>query len=113
MSILKQLHLKILCIICICLAGCASLKTGFHELDKNQEIEVISHFGDGKYYWFWARGSDLKQENIEKRRNSIESLVHSSDQNPLDCLDGYEIITRSYIAYEGGSASIFVRCHQK
>ena len=90
-------------------AGCGGLVTGFRELSSGKHTEAIELYGNGKYYRHMARGSDLRKIG-DDRLLAMKVLVEKSMESSKVCRGEYEIMDESLVFFEGGSASIIVRC---
>lgn len=100
-------------IICLFCSSCATMKTGFYQLEYAKEREVMARFGNGTYYRFMAKGSDVR----EVRKNyelfeGIKKLVENTKEKPEKCIEMFKIIPETYVFSKGGSISIFIRCEQ-
>jgi hypothetical protein len=105
----KVKSLLIQFIVCTLLLGCSSLVTGYRNLEDDKEHQAVEKFGNGKYYRFVANGSDLRNTG-EIGINAIKHLINQNKNKPQECMLDYNIINQTYVFFEGGAASIFVRC---
>jgi hypothetical protein len=111
----------ILVFFTVTIISCSTIVFGFRELVPEKEQKTIELYGSGKYYRFVAKGTELRGVNPEKYKQYGKEYAYSAFlilvANELEhnkvCLNDYVLIKNTLVHFEGGSASIFVRCIDK
>jgi aldehyde:ferredoxin oxidoreductase len=119
MIVNKAIFILVICTITI--ISCSTLVSGFRELAPEKKQKATELYGSGKYYRFVAKGTELKNVDPEKYKqygkeyaySAFVVLVASELEHNKVCLSDYALIKNTLVHFEGGSASIFVRCVEK
>jgi hypothetical protein len=119
MIVNKAIFILVICTITI--ISCSTLVSSFRELAAEKNQKAIELYGPGKYYRFVAKVTELRNVNSEKYKQyskeyaypALVVLVASELEHNKVCLSDYVLIKNTLVHFEGGSASIFVRCVEK